>query len=164
MEVSSRYLIQRTVKWTSTAPQAPFIYPEHTWLINALFLSWTFLPGYFSCYANDTAECLAGTYSTAGSRVCRPCPKGAQCPNNGLSTYSLCANGSYSDVEGLKVCKLCDAGFRCPNVGVEAQEECPNGTYSNSNGSSFCILCPEGHRWEVTFFGTFTSIRCYIHS
>ena len=129
-------------------------------------MSWTLFPGNFSCYRNDTTECQAGTYSTSGSRVCRPCPKGAQCPNNGLSTFFICANGTYSDVEGLSDCKQCDAGFRCPNAGLEAKEECPNGTYSNSTGSLFCILCPEGHRWdvEVTVFANFTSIRCCICS
>ena len=65
----------------------------------------------------------------------------------GLPAYHLCANGTYSDIEGLSDCKICDAGFRCPSVGMEAPEECPNGTYSYSDGARYCVLCPEGHRW-----------------
>ena len=127
------------------------------------FFSWTFVHGNFSCLANETVECLAGTYSSAGRSECRPCPKGAYCPNKGLSTFFICANGTYSDVEGRSDCKPCDAGYRCPSVGLEAQEECPNGTYSNSTGAHYCILCPEGHRWEVTMFGSLSSMRSFIH-
>lgn len=129
-----------------------------------LCLSSTFLPGYFSCLANETTECLAGTYSNVGSSACRPCPKGAYCPNSGLSTFTLCANGTYSDVENLSNCKLCDAGFKCPSVGLQAPEECANGTYSNTTGGRYCILCPEGHRWEVNVSGKFRPMRCLIHS
>jgi len=91
-------------------------------------------------------ECSAGSYATTGSIKCQPCPKEAFCPTKGLSTYHLCANGTYSDIEGLSNCKTCDAGFRCQSVGMEAPEECPNGTYSNSTGARYCVLCPEGHR------------------
>ena len=112
-----------------------------------VWFSWTFVPGNFSCVANKTTECPAGTYSGVGSSECRPCPKGAFCPNNGLSSYFLCANGTYADEENLVTCKQCDAGFQCPSVGMQAPEECSNGTYSNSTGARYCILCPEGHRW-----------------
>jgi len=95
---------------------------------------------------NETAECSAGTYSTVGSGKCRPCPKGTYCPNDGLSTYFVCANGTYSDEERASDCKLCDPGYKCPSVGMEAPEECPNGTYSNTTAARYCILCPEGHR------------------
>ena len=105
------------------------------------------LPCNFSC-PNKTqlVECSAGSYAAAGSPECQPCPKGAFCPTKGQRTYHLCANGTYSDREGLSDCKLCDAGFRCPSVGMEAPEECPNGTYSYSAGARYCIVCPEGHR------------------
>ena len=109
---------------------------------------YNFLPCDFSC-PNKTqlVECLAGSYAATGSIKCQPCPKGAFCPTKGQSTYHLCANGTYSDIEGLSDCKTCDAGFRCPSVGMEAPEECPNGTYSESTGAQNCVLCPEGHRW-----------------
>ena len=107
-----------------------------------------FLPFNFSCLSKtQPEECLAGSYAATRSSDCQPCPKGAFCPTKGLTTYYLCANGTYSDVKGLSDCKMCDAGFRCPSVGMEATEECPNGTYSNSTGSRYCVLCPEGHRW-----------------
>ena len=60
--------------------------------------------------------------------------------------YVLCANGTYSDVEGRRDCKSCDVGFKCPSVGMEAPEVCPNGTYSYAIGARYCILCPEGYR------------------
>ena len=91
-------------------------------------------------------ECLAGSYAAAGSTKCQPCPKGTFCPTRGLTTYHLCANGTYSDEESLSDCKLCDAGSRCPSIGMGAPEECPNGTYSNAIGARYCVLCPEGHR------------------
>ena len=105
------------------------------------------LLGIFSCL-NKThpVECLAGSYATSGSTECQPCPKGAFCPTDGLTTYYLCANGTYSDMKSLNNCKLCDTGFRCPSVGMEAPEECPNGTYNNIPGAKHCVLCPEGHR------------------
>lgn len=112
-----------------------------------VWFSWTSVPGNFSCVANKTTECRAGTYAGVGSSECRPCPKGAFCPNNGLSSYFLCANTTYADEENLVTCKQCDAGFQCPSVGMQAPEECSNGTYSNSTGARYCILCPEGHRW-----------------
>ena len=65
---------------------------------------------------------------------------------DGLTTYHLCANGTYSDMKSLNNCKLCDVGFRCPSVGMKAPEECPNGTYNNIPGAKHCVLCPEGHR------------------
>ena len=106
------------------------------------------LPCDFSC-PNKTqlVECLAGSYAATGSVKCQPCPKGAFCPTKLQPTYHLCANGTYSDIEGLSDCKTCDAGFRCPSVGLEAPEECPNGTYSNSTRARYCLLCPQGHRW-----------------
>ena len=109
---------------------------------------YNFLPCTFSC-PNKTrlVECSAGSYAAAGSTECQFCPKGAFCPTKGQSTYHLCANGTYSDIEGLSDCKICDAGFRCPSVGMEAPEECPNGTYSYSAGARYCVFCPEGHRW-----------------
>ena len=91
-------------------------------------------------------RCSAGTFAAAGSIQCHPCPKGAHCPTDGLSTYVLCANGTYTDMQRQSDCKLCDAGFRCPSVGMEAPEVCPNGTYSNATGLRHCVLCPEGHR------------------
>ena len=105
------------------------------------------LPCDFSC-PNKTqpVECPAGSYAATGSIKCQPCPKGAFCPTKGLSTYHLCTNGTYSDIEGLSDCKICDTGFRCPSVGMEAPEECPNGTYSDLAGARYCVLCPEGHR------------------
>ena len=105
------------------------------------------MPGNFSC-GNKTnpVECTAGWYAAEGSIECQPCPKGAFCPTKGLTTYHLCANGTYSDMEGLNDCILCDAGSRCPSIGMEAPEECPNGTYSYSAGARYCVLCPEGHR------------------
>ena len=105
------------------------------------------LPCDFSC-PNKTqpVECPAGSYAATGSIKCQPCPKGAFCPTKGLPTFHLCANGTYSDKEGLSDCKICDAGFRCPSVGMEAPDECPNGTYSNILGAKYCVLCPEGHR------------------
>ena len=112
------------------------------------------IPNYiFSCEGKThRVECLAGTYSPAGSDECTTCPKGAHCPTKTLETYILCANGTYSDTEGSSDCKLCDAGFRCPSVGMEAPLVCPNGTYSNTTGAVECILCPAGYRWDsVTF-------------
>ena len=108
----------------------------------------TFLPGIFSCGDKVSApvKCLAGTYAAAGSIKCHSCPKGAHCPTDGLSTYVLCANGTYSNSEGRKACIPCDAGFRCPSVGMQAPQLCPNGTYSNTTGAVHCTLCPEGHR------------------
>ena len=107
-----------------------------------------FLPCDFSCpNKTQVVECLAGSYAATGSIKCHLCPKGAFCPTKGFSTYHLCANGTYSDREGLSDCKICDAGFKCPSVGLEAPEECPNGTYSNSTGARYCVSCPEGHRW-----------------
>ena len=105
------------------------------------------MPGNFSC-GNKTnpVECTAGWYAAEGSIECQPCPKGAFCPTKGLTTYHLCANGTYSDMEGLNDCILGDAGSRCPSIGMEAPEECPNGTYSYSAGARYCVLCPEGHR------------------
>ena len=109
---------------------------------------YNFLPCDFSCpNKNQPVECSAGSYAATGSIKCQPCPKGAFCPMKGLPTYHLCANGTYSDIEGLSDCKICEAGFRCPSVGMEAPEECPNGTYSHSAGARYCVLCPEGHRW-----------------
>ena len=106
------------------------------------------LPCDFSCLnKTQPVECLAGSYATIGSANCQPCPKGAFCPTKGLPTYYLCANGTYSDIEGLSDCKICNAGFRCPSVGMEAPEECPNGTYSDISGAQHCVLCPEGYRW-----------------
>ena len=109
-----------------------------------------FLPCDFSC-PNKTqlVQCLAGSYAATGSGKCQPCPKGAFCPTKGQRTYHLCANGTYSDREGLSDCKVCDAGFRCPSIGMEAPEECPNGTHSNSTAARFCVSCPEGHRWGL---------------
>ena len=105
------------------------------------------MPGNFSCQGKTTAvKCLAGTYAAAGSVHCQSCPKGAYCPNSGLSIYVLCANGTYSDMENRSDCKPCDAGFKCPSVGMKAPEACPNGTYSNATGACDCVLCPEGHR------------------
>jgi len=101
----------------------------------------------FSCpNKSQPVECSAGSYAASGSGICQPCPKGAFCPTKGLSTYHLCANGTYADIEGLSDCKICDAGFRCPSVGMEAPEECPNGTYSYTLRARYCVLCPEGHR------------------
>ena len=91
-------------------------------------------------------ECPAGTFAPAGSDKCKACPKGAYCPTAGLETYTLCANGTYSDTENQLECKLCDAGFRCPSIGMEAPLVCPNGTYSNITGALDCILCPAGYR------------------
>ena len=105
------------------------------------------LPGNFSCPNKTTpVECMNGSFAAEGSIECQPCPKGAFCPTKGLTTYHLCANGTYSDIKGLSDCRLCDAGFRCPSVGMEAPDECPNGTYSNILGAKYCVLCPEGHR------------------
>ena len=106
------------------------------------------MPDNFSCKdkANFPTKCLAGTFASAGSIQCHSCPKRAHCPTDGLSTYVLCANGTYSDMEGQSGCKLCDAGFRCPSVGMESPQVCPNGTYSNATGSRDCVLCPAGHR------------------
>ena len=119
----------------------------------AFYLFWTFLPVNFSCHDKTSpVECLAGTYAAAGSIQCQSCPKGAHCPNNGLSMYVLCANGTYSDVEGRSNCKSCDVGFKCPSVGMEAPEVCPNGTYSYAIGARYCILCPEGYRWDFVTF------------
>ena len=124
-----------------------FLYPcdIHSFIGSTQFYS--FLPCDFSC-PNKTqlVECLAGSYAATGSGKCQPCPKGAFCPTKGLTTYHICANGTYADIEGLSDCKLCDAGFRCPSIGMEAPEECPNGTYSDSTGAQYCVLCPEGHR------------------
>lgn len=101
----------------------------------------------FSCESKtDRVECLAGTYSPAGSTRCATCPKGAHCPTRTLEKYILCANGTYSDKEGSLNCKPCDAGFRCLSVGMDAPEVCPNGTYSNTTGALECILCPAGYR------------------
>ena len=106
------------------------------------------LPYDFSCLnKTQPVECSAGSYAATGSAKCQPCPKGAFCPTKGQRTFHLCANGTYSDTEGLSDCKICDAGFRCPSVGMEAPEECPNGTYSHSAGARYCVLCPGGHRW-----------------
>ena len=102
---------------------------------------------FFSCEDKvNPVECSAGTYAPAGSIKCLSCPKGAHCPSNGLPTYVLCANGTYSNLEGQRNCTLCDLGNRCPSVGMEAPEACPNGTYSDAAGARDCILCPEGHR------------------
>ena len=108
----------------------------------------SFMPGNFSCGDNSSypVVCSAGSYAPAGSIKCQSCPKRAYCPTNGLSSYVLCANGTYSNSEGLRDCIPCDAGFKCPSVGMELPEECPNGTYSNATGARYCVACPEGHR------------------
>ena len=117
-------------------------------ILSNMFLFQSIMMENFSCEdkASFPMKCLAGTYATAGSTKCHLCPKGAHCPTHGLSTYVLCANGTYSDMEGRSDCKPCDAGFRCPSVGMKGPEVCPNGTYSNATGARDCILCPAGHR------------------
>ena len=144
------------------------IHPHYPTVLHKLFCSWdihsftdsnigfsqfcNFLPCDFSCpNKTQVVECSAGSYAATGSIKCQPCPKGAFCPIKGLATYHLCANGSYSDIEGLSDCKICDPGFRCPSVAMEAPEECPNGTYSDSSGALHCVLCPEGHRWDFGY-------------
>ena len=124
-----------------------FVRGAHSWIHHFIVFVLNTFASCFSCLGNNFTECLAGTYSGVGSSECRACQKGTHCPTDGLSTYFLCANGTYADKEGLSDCKLCDSGFRCPSVGMEAPEVCPNGTISNTTGSLNCILCPAGFRW-----------------
>ena len=139
---------------TNCSIRETFIHECFKWSKNLTYSNvlsmqfYNFLPCDFSC-PNKTqpVECSAGSYAATGSFKCHLCPKGAFCPTKGLSTFHLCVNGTYSNIEGLSDCKICDAGFRCPRVGMEAPEECPNGTYSYSVGARYCVLCPEGHRW-----------------
>lgn len=80
-------------------------------------------PGYWCVQGNDRAtpsyenttlyangSCFDGRHLGYGG----VCSIGHYCPGGVTSTYEIeCANGTYSDEEGLSVCKTCPAGGWC---------------------------------------------------
>ena len=122
-------------------------------------------------YLSDKLECelcQPGTYQDeTGQTVCKSCPAGYQCPNEGMTsvddtykckqgTYSVggaatscsvCQPGTYQNETGQSVCKSWPAGYQCPEDGMTSVNDtykCDAGTYSVGSASS-CSNCPAGY-------------------
>lgn len=91
--------------------------------------------GHFTKYEGsiEPTVCLPGFYApTIENKECFPCPPGAECLEEGLSTASLCPPGTYRG-------SLEDDGVSCLN--------CPQGSWSqnwNARDEGECISCPTG--------------------
>ena len=100
----------------------------------------------FSCLDKGSSPviCLKGNYSPLGIKDCLACPLGAECPQDGLTSYRLCTNGSFATSVNQTSCQSCPAGYKCSNPTQEPMV-CENGTYSRI-GASQCTECPSGYR------------------
>ena len=78
-----------------------------------------------SWQAMKQASCKRGTFSHAGSSVCRSC-----------------AAGTFSDEDANRDCSPCLEGHHCPS-GAADPVMCPAGSFARL-GQASCIACPEG--------------------
>ena len=124
---------------------------------------------YYCAGGTDAVVCPNGTYSTAGSSACMPCPAGEYCA---LGHVGTCPAHSYSGVGAADItqcacvagyfgiapnCAQCDVGFYCtggatetactadaatpPGATNSAQCTCVSGYYGIHD--SACTVCPE---------------------
>eukprot|EP00750_Incisomonas_marina_P016607 INCI19214.1.p1 GENE.INCI19214.1~~INCI19214.1.p1 ORF type:complete len:6126 (+),score=1170.25 INCI19214.1:309-18686(+) len=126
-------------------------------------------PGYY-CGAegllSPTGPCDAGYYCDLSHQFPDPvngiCPVGHHC-EAGFHEPQPCANGTYSDVEGLEQCNVCPAGHYCDTTqvidvcplnyycpsGTMTAIQCPTGFYTQHTAATECEECPEGFFCEA---------------
>jgi hypothetical protein len=110
--------------------------------------------------AAATGPCMAGYYCKSAASVPNPidgttgdmCPKGSYC-DEGASSATPCAAGTYSDRQGASsssFCSACPDGLQCESAGQALPvHECPAGfhcTYSSSSVTGTVKnKCSKGH-------------------
>lgn len=121
--------------------------------------------GLYSTLGSRTCSaCEAGTFSSSsvGSVSCTPCPQGSYC-TNATSTALACASG-YVAATGSAICTLC-ATNEVPDTNQAICEQCPAGNQCTNPASSpspcstgnyailgdaACTPCPAGSACSVT--------------
>ena len=101
---------------------------------------------FFRCPSKTSSvKCTSGSYSPGMQLNCITCPKGYQCPNEGLIAPLQCPLGQYQDETGQSNCEECAIGQYCPNT-TSSGLSCATGLYSIGN-ASVCLTCPAGYRY-----------------
>jgi hypothetical protein len=93
------------------------------------------------------ANCVAGTYSSAGASACTSCPAGAFSSTVGATSNATCTScppGTFSSAVGatsIATCTVCPAG-RFSTAGVSTCTSCSAGKYlTNASGGSDAASC-----------------------
>ena len=74
-----------------------------------------------------------GTYSTAGSRTCVPCPP-----------------GTFNKLAAQAKCTPATAGSFAAGSGNKQQTSCPKGSFQDKTGKATCIKCPKDSYQALT--------------
>ena len=109
--------------------------------------------GTFSALPMNSSSCLLcapGTYSNKSSSTSNGNGVSGVGGNTGVSTCTLCTNGSFASTAGLSMCQSCPAqtpvsnGTSCasPSPSGVGGAICPAGFYQSS--STVCAICPAG--------------------
>ena len=118
-----------------------------------------YLPATGASSAVMCSQCMAGTFSVAGSSACTACLPGSYMTRIG-SVSNLdclpCAAGTYSSNFSSTGCGQCIAGTFSLS-GSSTCETCDVGTYSNLNTAAECKSCEFG-----TFASAYGSTSCTV--
>lgn len=85
----------------------------------------------------EPVVCAPGTYESGG--VCVPAPAGSYVAVEGATEATLCAAGTFQDLEGQTGCKDAPAGSFVATPGAVQAEPCALGTYQPQAGQYTCI-------------------------
>ncbi|KAJ1466964.1 hypothetical protein T484DRAFT_1646319, partial [Baffinella frigidus] len=120
-------------------------------------------------YTTVCSDCGVGTYSSAGSSACTPCPEGTFGAQEKLSVCTPCPEGEFSgagatecgtchayssSISGTTDC-ACKAGYH-KKTPTSACSPCDPGTYKGALGTGSCTACI----WETTHSPSFGSTAC----
>lgn len=81
-------------------------------------------------YAEGTGNvapelCRRGTYQDQPrSARCKPCTKGRECPEQGMTQPAVCGKGTFSKKTGATQCTACPQGTYSDKLGLTAEESC----------------------------------------
>lgn len=104
--------------------------------------------GTYAKESTSTCEqCTTGTYqgssTTAWATACTTCPAGYQCPTQGMTSPTQCANGFFSNASSNACTIICPAG-QYAAWGQSQCSICKNGSFSSSQKTS-CSTCESGY-------------------
>lgn len=115
--------------------------------------------GYYCPEGSDEStaeECPAGYYCPFGSEAPTICPRGTYQANDVQTSCNDAESGWYCPDEGMSTQTVCPTGYYCANTATITPVACPEGTWSYIEGlkaSSECMPCPYGKWCEWTSAG-----------
>ena len=95
--------------------------------------------------------CAAGTYSIdggvplTGSQACEVAEPGTYVPSAGLTTFTDCPIGTFSNVSGSSECRLARVGRFVNQPSAWQDTLCEPNTYQDLTGQNTCKPCPTSY-------------------